>query len=293
MISGTVFDIQRLCVHDGPGIRTTVFLKGCSLQCFWCHNPESLKHHKELMFFSEKCMQCKECIERCPEGVHTLENGEHLLDRTKCKTCGACASHCMTKALSMAGVTMTVEEVMEEVMKDVEFYKTSNGGVTFSGGEALLQIDFLEAVLRACKQNSLHVTIETAGNVKWEHFERILPHVDLFLYDIKMMDSLKHKQYVGADNARCLSNVEQLIKRGKNIIVRVPVIPDINDHDKDIEAITNFVKHINKEIPLELLPFHKMGQTKYESLGLDYEAKHLEAPSQETMQRLNTIIFKK
>lgn len=293
MISGIVFDIQKLCVHDGPGIRTTVFLKGCSLRCFWCHNPESLKHNRELMFFDEKCIQCKQCMASCTEGVHTLENGVHRLERTKCKACGACVSQCMTKALSMAGVTMTVNEVIDEVMKDAEFYKASNGGVTFSGGEALLQIDFLEAVLAACKQNNLHVAIETAGNVEWQNFERILPYVDLFLYDIKMIDPIKHKQYVGADNTRCLSNVERLIKGENNVIVRVPVIPSINDDDNEIEAITHFVKSINKETPVELLPFHKMGQTKYESLALDYEAQHLEAPSQETMERLNIIISKK
>lgn len=293
MLSGTVFDVQRFCVHDGPGVRTTVFLKGCSLKCFWCHNPESIKPNKQLMVFAHKCIHCNRCVEICTQKAHTTKNGEHIFDRTLCKECGDCARSCVAKALVMSGTTMTIAQVMEEILKDVSFYKTSKGGVTFSGGEPLLQIDFLEELLIACKQNNLHTAVETAGNTSFEYFKRISPYTDLFLYDLKVMDPNLHKQVAGAHNQRCLSNLEQLIKKGKQVRVRIPVIPGINDSEKAIEEMVAFVAALDKKTEIELMPFHKMGQSKYDSLGLDYKANNLEAPSQETIQKLQNILLSK
>lgn len=290
MLTGTVFDIQRCCVHDGPGIRTTVFLKGCSLQCFWCHNPESINPNKQLMVFLDKCIHCNYCIEVCEQKAHIMKKGEHIFDRTLCNECGECAKICETKALIMSGATMTVEQVMEEVLKDIFFYKTSKGGVTFSGGEPLLQIDFLEELLLTCKQNNLHTAIETAGNTNWESFERIAPYTDLFLYDLKIMNADLHKQVTGVDNHRCLSNLKQLIEKGKEVRVRIPVIPGINDFEVAIKEIVDFVISLDKKTTIELMPFHKMGQSKYDSLGLTYKAKDLNAPSQEVIQQLQNII---
>lgn len=293
MLSGTVFDVQRFCVHDGPGIRTTVFLKGCSLQCFWCHNPESINPNKQLMVFSHKCISCNRCIEVCKQKAHTIKNGEHTFDRTLCHACGDCARTCVAKALVMSGVTMTVAQVMEETLKDVSFYKTSEGGVTFSGGEPLLQVDFLEALLIACKENNLHTAVETAGNTSLENFKRIAPYTDLFLYDLKVMDPNLHKKVAGAHNQRCLSNLEQLIKEGKQVRVRIPVIPGINDCEKAIEEMVAFITALDEKIEIELMPFHKMGRSKYHSLGLDYKANNFDPPSQETMQKLQNILLSK
>lgn len=290
MLTGTVFDIQRCCVHDGPGIRTTVFLKGCSLQCFWCHNPESINPNKQLMVFLDKCIHCHYCIEVCKQKAHILKNGEHIFDRSLCNACGECVKGCESKALTMSGTTMTVEQVMEEVLKDISFYKTSKGGVTFSGGEPLLQIDFLEELLLTCKQNNLHTAIETAGNTNWESFERIAPYTDLFLYDLKIMNPDLHKQVTGMANRRCLSNLKQLIEKGKEVRVRIPVIPGINDFETAIKEIVDFVTSLDKKTTIELMPFHKMGQSKYDSLGLTYKAQDLNAPSQEVIQQLQNII---
>lgn len=290
MLSGMVFDIQRLCVHDGPGIRTAVFLKGCSLHCFWCHNPESINKNRQLMFFPKKCIQCGQCVLACKRQAHNLNQEEHSFNRSLCVECGECAAKCEAKALVMSGVTMTAAEVMDEILKDVAFYKTSKGGVTFSGGEPLMQIDFLEDLLIKCKEHNIHTAIETAGNVSWENFKRIMPYTDLFLYDLKAAEPTLHKNVTGVDNHRCLSNLEQLTAGGAQVTVRIPVIPGVNDSEERIIEMKLFLDSLKKDVEVELLPFHKMGQSKYDSLELEYKAGAIEPPSQELMQRLRNII---
>lgn len=285
---GVVFDIQRFSMHDGPGIRTTVFLKGCTLRCFWCHNPESIKPEQELMVFEERCIGCNACIEVCPVKAHALVAGQKVFEREKCIQCGKCAKACYAGALEQTGKCMGVKEIIDEVEKDKAFYQRSGGGVTFSGGEPLFQKEFLSTLLQESKARGLHTAVETAGNVPWEAFEAILPYTDLFLYDLKVMDAEKHKEVTGASNVKCLANLKKLIALKSNIWIRVPVITGVNDQEECMEAIRGFVA--DDEIPIELLPFHRMGTGKYKALGLVYQAETLAVPSTQKMEQLNQII---
>lgn len=289
-MQGMVFDIQRLCVHDGPGIRTTVFLKGCPMHCFWCHNPESIRPERQLLFFADSCIHCFQCIKVCEAKAHYQEQGRHMFQRNLCTGCGRCANVCAANALVLSGTAMTVEQVMEEILKDTSFYQNSNGGITISGGEPLLQIDFLADLLHTCKKYGIHTAIETAGHVGWDRFARILDDTDLFLYDVKVMDPIVHKRVTGADNHSCLSNLGRLLETKKAVRVRVPVIPGVNDSKTAIRDIKCWVSERRAAVPIELLPFHTMGQTKYGGLGLSYPAASLQLPDEETMKRLRTIV---
>lgn len=290
MLSGTVFDIQRLCVHDGPGIRTTVFLKGCSLHCFWCHNPESIQSQKQLMIFRDKCIGCGRCVDVCPSKAHRFRDQEHLFDRNRCTGCGACALACPAKALKLSGNCMTAEQVMQEIRKDISFYKTSGGGVTFSGGEPLLQARFLEELLYSCRENGIHTAIETAGNVPWENVECVLPLTGLFLYDLKVMDPRLHRQFTGSGNQRCLANLKRLAEQNVPLRVRIPVIPTVNDTEAAMVEIQSFLRGLARKVEIELLPFHKWGLSKYNSLDIPYQAETFSTPEPETMKRLYDIV---
>ncbi len=206
-MKGLIFNIQRFSIHDGPGIRTTVFFKGCSLRCFWCHNPESIHPHPQIQLFLQKCIGCGKCFEICPVGAHCMIDGERVFLRELCRNCGKCAEICYADALVLAGKWLTAREVMDEVEKDKPFYENSDGGVTISGGEPLLQADFARALLEECKKEGLHTVVDTAGNVPWEAFEKVLPFTDLFLYDLKAADEEFHRQVTGAGNARILDKV--------------------------------------------------------------------------------------
>ncbi len=289
MCVGTVLDIQRMSVHDGPGIRTTVFLKGCSLHCFWCHNPESIKKAPQLLFFKEKCMGCAACLV-CKQNAHTFKEGKHIFDATKCIACGACAEVCLADALQISGKRMSVEAVMEEVKKDISFYNNSNGGVTISGGEPLLQVDFVCELLKRCKQEGIHTAVETAGHVPYEHFEKVLPYTDLFLYDCKSADKETHKNATGQDNTLCFSNMQKLLQKGAQVCVRVPVIPTVNDSEQQIKDIVSLVYSTGKKPKIELLPFHRMGKAKYDALSMHYLAGDFVAPKKEHMEKLNQLI---
>ncbi len=266
---GMIFDIIRNSFVDGPGIRTTVFFKGCNLRCAWCHNPESQSFDKQMMFYKSKCTGCGKCKQVCP---YALE---------QCDLCGRCEIYCPNGARKICGKQMSVDEIMAELVKDKDFYDASGGGVTFSGGECMLQIDFLCELLKGCKQKGIHTAVDTAGCVPWESFEKILPYTDLFLYDVKLMDSQKHKEYVGADNTLILENLKRLSKSGKHIIIRVPVIGGVNDSDKEMQAIADFLSSLNVE-KVELLPYHAMGEHKYEAIGK--EAAEFAVPEQEKIR---------
>ncbi len=285
-MKGLVFNIQRFSIHDGPGIRTTVFLKGCNLRCFWCHNPESINPGPELQLFLQKCIGCGKCFEICPVNAHQVIDGQRVFLREICSGCGKCAEFCYAEALVMAGEEMTVEEVVEEVEKDKAFYDNSGGGVTLSGGEALLQKDFAKAILIESKKRGLHTVVDTAGNVPWQLFEEVLPYVDLFLYDIKVLDDKKHRRATGVGNERILDNFSKLAMAGKDICIRIPVIPNLNDNKEEMEKMAAFIKGLNGIHTVELLPFHGLGEGKYESLGMEYQAKGYISPSDDHIIQL-------
>lgn len=288
-MKGIVTNIQRFSIHDGPGIRTTVFLKGCDLRCFWCHNPETLRPKPELQVFPDRCIGCGECFKRCPHGAHLLIDGRRQFRRELCVACGRCAETCYAEALVLAGEYQSVDQVVEEVLRDRVFYETSNGGVTLSGGEPLLQPEFSYAVLERCRQERIHTAIETAANLPWERVASILPVTDLIMIDIKMMDSARHRECTGVSNDRILANAERLGQQSQPLIVRTPVVPGVNDTPEDVAAIAKFVSRLPNLLYYELLPFHPMAKSKYEALDLEYRARDLKPPTREQMDALTQV----
>ena len=286
ILKGMVFDIQRFCVHDGPGIRTTVFLKGCSLRCFWCQNPEGIHLKPEIMFFPDRCIGCGRCLTVCPQGAHRIQDDKHVYLREKCVLCGKCTETCYAGALMLTGKLMTVDEVIEEVLRDKIFYRMSNGGVTLSGGDAVLQHDFSLAILERCKAEGLHTAIETAANCQWKILAKLLPATDLIMMDIKHLDPNKHREATGVSNERILDNARRLAKTNKPVIIRVPVIPTVNDTPEQVGAIAQFIQSFPDLQYLELLPFHRLGEGKYHALGLNYQASRLGTPTKNKMREL-------
>ena len=267
-------DIQRFSTEDGPGIRTTVFFKGCNLRCAWCHNPETQKSNPEVMFYERKCTHCGACVNVCP---HALQ---------ACKHCGACAEVCVSGAREMSGKRYFVEDLLSEIKKDEIFYQTSGGGVTFSGGECMLQIDALEELLKRCKASGISTAVDTAGELPFAYFERILPYVDLFLYDIKCMDSATHKKYVGVENTRILDNLHRLQYSGARIWVRIPVIEGVNASLEEMQNVNAWLKAGGGVEQVQLLPYHTFGEHKYKALSR--EMQRFATPSEEKMQTLAT-----
>ncbi|NLX70846.1 MAG: glycyl-radical enzyme activating protein [Clostridiales bacterium] len=292
-MKGLIFNIQRFSIHDGPGIRTTVFFKGCSLRCFWCHNPESIHPHPQIQLFLQKCIGCGKCFEICPVGAHCMIDGERVFLRELCRNCGKCAEICYADALVLAGKWLTAREVMDEVEKDKPFYENSDGGVTISGGEPLLQADFARALLEECKKEGLHTVVDTAGNVPWEAFEKVLPFTDLFLYDLKAADEEFHRQVTGAGNARILDNLKKLANSDKNIWIRIPIIPGVNDKVEEMEKLLMIIKELKQIEYVELLPFHRLGEGKYTSLDMENLAKGYEPPRDDLMNRLAKVFIDK
>jgi pyruvate formate lyase activating enzyme len=291
MTTGIIFDIQRFSLHDGPGIRTTVFFKGCPLKCLWCHNPESINPEIELAFYPYKCINCRSCILVCPTGA--LQNDDlkgKKYDREICQFCWKCAEACPGEALKVQGKRYTVEEVLTEVLRDLPFYKQSGGGVTLSGGEPTFQFDFCLALLKDCKENNISTALDTSGFVPWERLERLLPLVDIFLYDIKHMDSEEHKRLTGVPNEVILENLLKLDKTGKPIEIRIPIIPGYNDSEKNIEAVSNFIKGLKSIKGVRLLPYHKLGLSKPWLFNNKRGILDLEPPKKDEIERLKEIV---
>ena len=266
-MKGNIFDIKRFAVHDGPGIRTTVFFKGCPLRCVWCHNPEGLSAKPQLAYYAHKCVGCGCCVSSCPAGAHTLD-AEHIhrFDRAKCLSCGKCVSTCYNGALSLFGRTVTVEELLPELLADRDFYESSGGGITLSGGECLLQADFCAALLARLKAEGIATAVDTCGYVPQDAFEKVLPYTDLFLYDIKAIDEDVHLRCTGHSNKRILENLRYLQSCGKAVEIRVPYVPGFNDGQK--EKILSFLKDFSSIVRIRILPYHHYAATKYKALGL-------------------------
>ena len=269
-IKATVFDIQRFSIHDGPGIRTTVFLKGCPLSCMWCHNPESKSALPELMLHENSCVGCGECVNVCERKLHSFKEGKHVIDRKSCLICGRCADKCVGGAISVSGKEMTVGEVFSEVMRDKAFYDNSGGGITVSGGEPLMQSDFCYALLSLAKEQGISTAIETSGFSKWENVERLSDCVDLFLWDYKETSPSRHKEYTGVDNVLILENLGKLNEKGAKIVLRCPIIPGLNDREEHFIGIANTANAYSSIIKVELEPYHSLGKGKAIAIGKDY-----------------------
>jgi pyruvate formate lyase activating enzyme len=262
-----VFDIQRASLHDGPGIRTTVFLKGCPLECLWCHNPEAVAPTRQLFFYYDKCTHCGDCAKVCEDDVHHLANGTHTIDYDKCTQCGKCVGACNSNALKIIGREMSLDEVMLEVMADFDFYTNSGGGITLSGGEPLLQFAFSMELLQRCRQMGVSTCVETSGFVSEVHFREILPFVDTLLFDYKIAGSEEHKKYTGAPNEAILANLDIAYQSGVPVILRCPVIPGINDTAEHFGHIRDLDKKYPNLKGIELLPYHNIGNNKRTSIG--------------------------
>lgn len=288
-MKGTIFNIQRFSLHDGPGIRTIIFFKGCALRCKWCSNPESHSPKPQILYIPINCIQCQKCVQICPKNAISINNGNKVIDYSKCDMCGLCVENCCASALEISGRQVEVAELIEEIKKDSIYYSQSGGGVTLSGGETLLQPDFAAELLKECKNHGWNTAIETANFASRSAVEKVMPYTDLFLADLKIYNSKKHEYYTGQGNERIIENIKFIAQSGKNIIIRIPIIPSVND---DVENMYNVVKFANtigiKEI--NLLPYHRLGINKYSYLGYDYSLKEILPPPKEKMQELKKIV---
>lgn len=295
--TGIVLNIQHFSTHDGPGMRTTVFLKGCSLRCKWCSNPESIHPKSELAYNPSKCIgkdQCGFCLKECPESaIFNVDSDTKVrINWDLCTNCGKCVPVCPPQALYLFGQEMTVDQVLDEVEQDSSFYRQSGGGITLSGGECQLQADFAAALLAGAHQRGFNTAIETAFNVPWSHVEKVLPHVDTVLHDIKLTDPERHKKWTGVSNERIRANLKKAYETwlDKKFIARTPLIPGVNDDEEHIRATLEFIKPYKNVVDYELLPYMRFGESKYGFLGRVYEMQDFEPPATETLARLRAII---
>jgi pyruvate formate lyase activating enzyme len=284
-MEGVLFDIARWSGHDGPGIRSVVFFKGCPLRCVWCHNPESQRREPDLLYLEIKCIGCGRCIKACPSGARRISDDGLATDRGLCDNCGRCVEVCYTEALQLSGRKMSVQAVIDEVAQDQVFYRNSGGGVTLSGGEPAAQPRFAAGIARGCAALGIHVALESCGCVPWAAFARLVPHVDLFLYDLKIMDPERHRQHTGRSNRLALANLERLVDMDTDIQVRVPLIPDCTDGDENLKAICRYASRLGIQ-RIAFLPYNLSTSAKYSWLERE------DAPSpltQQSSERLDHI----
>ena len=282
--------IQRFSVDDGPGIRTTVFCKGCNLHCVWCHNPETISKGASLQFNAGMCIHCGMCVSACPSDAHAFEQEVHTIDRVRCKVCGACAQTCFSGALKILGEERTVSEILGLVLRDKDFFDNTGGGVTFSGGEPMLQHEALRQALELCKDYGLHTAVDTAGNVPFSWFEEIMPFTDLFLYDLKCFSSSAHKRWTGVANELILQNIQKLGERGAKVFIRTPLIEGVNTDESEIESLARFASALEGVQLYQLLPYHDYGAGKYETLG--QETKSLKSPDEVKLQKITDVFLR-
>lgn len=288
-LTGRIFDIQRMSLHDGPGIRTTVFFKGCNLRCFWCHNPESYKKGKELQYFAERCIGCGLCVSKCQYRCHSIDQktGVHTFLRDNCENCGQCASVCPSGSLVLSGSDWSVPDLVSEVMRDKPFFDNSGGGITASGGEPLLQHEFLKAFWDQLREKHVHTAIESALNVPFSAIEDVLPYTDLFLVDFKHPDANEHENITGSSNELILHNIKLLDQTGIEYCIRIPIIPGVNDTVDTMAAFDKVIGNLKNPTHVELMPYHKYGLGKYNSMGLDTSKQDgLDAPAEEQLFQL-------
>ncbi|MFP4608258.1 MAG: glycyl-radical enzyme activating protein [Candidatus Natronoplasma sp.] len=286
MVCGKVFDIKEFAVHDGPGIRTTVFFKGCPLDCPWCHNPEGIRQADDLFYYGSKCMGCGSCVVICPQDAIEKEEETINIDRDLCDLCGRCAEGCPTTALKVAGKKITADDVMDEIERSTIYHDTSSGGVTLSGGEPFQQFEFMEELIDKCKERDIHVTVDTCGHVEPEKFDPIKDKIDLFLFDLKIMDEELHREYTGVGNDRILKNLESLLKENENkVIIRFPIIPGITDTEENISSMIEFLSPFKGVNEIDILPYHNVKE-KYNMLGKKYDIKGVKKPSREKLEEI-------
>ena len=286
-MKGTIFNIQKYSIQDGPGIRTIVFLKGCPLHCEWCSNPESQNPSVQMAFQRKLCIDCGACVRLCPENaISQDEKYGKYVDENLCRHCGICESNCPAGSWKQIGYEMTVDEVISEIEKDRIFYRKSNGGVTLSGGEPFAQPAFAAELLKKMKEIRLHTAVETAGYVPFSVYEKCLGDIDLFLYDIKHIDSRIHREHTKATNERILNNLQRLDDYGKKIWIRIPLIPGVNDSCENIQKTFALAEKLKTVERVELLPYHDYGVGKYEQLGMEYKLKDMITPSEKKLDEL-------
>jgi glycyl-radical enzyme activating protein len=288
--TGLIFDIQRTSLHDGPGIRTTVFFKGCPLQCLWCHNPESRSYKPQVSFNWEKCVSCLSCLEVCEQGAHQIAAGSHHMAHALCVACGTCLPYCTAEALKMIGEELTVEQIMAEVERDIDFYEHSGGGITLSGGEPMGQFDFAVEILRASRERGIHTCVETSGFAPQRKYQDILPLVDIFLLDYKVTEQESSQKLIGVPNGRILSNLDFLYNQGAVIILRCPLIPGLNDTPEHLAGIAKLSEQYPRLAGIEIMAYHDLGRDKGLRLGQEYQLNEIENADESTKQSwLNTL----
>ena len=288
-VAGLIFDLQRFSLHDGPGIRTLVFMKGCPLTCAWCSNPESQQTRPEVMYYKDKCIECFSCITACPNSEVLRQKWPLVLD--ECEGCGSCVTACYAEARQLIGRQVTVDEVLETVLRDVVFYEESGGGVTVGGGEPTLQADFVSRFLEQCREHSLHTAIETCGFTSWEIFSRVLQHVDLLLLDIKHMDPDRHKAQTGVGNEQILENARRAAAGGQDIIIRLPLIPGFNDGIDNLIQLGEFIRdELYPVRRIDILPYHSTGESKSTRLGKAYGLNDASLQSPEEISDVQEIL---
>lgn len=283
-MTGIIFDIQRFCLHDGPGIRTTVFFKGCNLRCAWCHNPESFTLKKQLMYDASKCVMCGKCAEVCPFNIHVIDDANHYVDIKKCKACGKCVESCVPEALRIIGREMTVSDIIKEIEKDLKYYEHSCGGATLSGGECTLQFDFCLELLKQLKQKNIHTCIETNLMINNDKLKQLIPFTDLFLADYKLSSNELHSAYTGADNAVIISNLEILNNEQCKVVLRCPIIPGINDNSAHLDSVAQIYNKYRCIQYVEIMPYHGTGKYKWINLGIGYIFDYMETVDKNTAE---------
>lgn len=291
-ITGTIFDIKKYAIHDGPGIRTTVFFKGCPLRCGWCHNPESWENTPEMVYRQVRCLKCGRCVQICPNKALTKIKDRIHRDLSRCTACGLCIPPCPTQAMERLGRDVSVQEVLKEIEKDSVFYDQSGGGVTFSGGEPFMQPEFLHALLTACKNKGFHTAVDTSCYTKQEILKSILNLTDLFLCDIKHLDSQKHRQFTGVDNHLIVDNIRWLSANARQVIIRIPIVVGFNDQIDTIQAIGRFLQNLKTIKQIDLLPYNSGGIAKAERLGKSELMFQSRRPSDEQMQAFSESVRK-
>ena len=289
-MTANYIDIKKFAVHDGPGIRTTLFFKGCPLKCKWCHNPESISFERQLSYLPNKCIGCGECVAVCPAAAHEIGDNGHIFIRSSCEGCGKCEEVCLGDALKLYGKEITLDEAYDILMEDKSFYETSGGGVTVSGGEPMMQADFVAALFKKLCENGVHTALDTCGYVKYSEYEKVIPYTKMFLYDLKHIDSKKHEEAVGKPNELILENLLKLDKTGIDIEIRIPFVPGGNTDEETVRGMGEFLSQCKHITRVKVLPYHSLAGSKYESLDMENTLPKVESPSDELLDWAADII---